>query len=53
MVFTSKERRVVVGVVNGDDFTCLGEGGSLDWFKKAMEQEFPIKSMGKVRRGPG
>ena len=39
-------------VVHGDDFVCLGAASGLDWFKKALGDEHPIKQRGRLGSGP-
>ena len=35
-------------VVHGDDFTILGHGGSLDWFRLKIQEKFEVKIRGRI-----
>ncbi len=37
------EERNVRAVVHGDDFTALGRGEDLDWFRKVTEKRMEVK----------
>ena len=45
--FHHKERNLRV-VVHGDDFTVLGHGEQLDWFKERISDKYEIKHRGRL-----
>ena len=49
-VFYMKGRNLRV-VVHGDDFTVLGYEEDLDWFRRAISEEYEVKFRGRI--GPG
>ena len=49
-VFYMKDRNLRV-VVHGDDFTVLGYEEDLDWFRRAISEEYEVKFRGRI--GPG
>ena len=51
-VFYNKERNMRL-VVHGDDFTCLGHEGDLDWFRNQIIQRYEFKFRGRLGPGAG
>ena len=52
-VFYHAEKKVRV-VVHGDDFTVLGPGKSLDWFRGVIQKRMEVKFKSRLERGrPG
>ena len=44
-------RRKLRAVIHGDDFTLLGHGNDLDWFREQISGNFEVKFRGRL--GPG
>ena len=45
------ESREIRAVIHGDDFTILGWGNQLDWFRGEIKDRFEVKFRGRM--GPG